>query len=118
MLAHVTPLRRKGVRLTKADVGSAETFYGDLSVKALRASELARRAVRIAELTPISLREKKSGRVLPPLFDPVLVYMNGSTLMLMGFEVQNLYDARGSVVEYVQGWLVRSADADDDHALL
>lgn len=115
MLAHVTLLRRKGVRLTKTDLAAADSYYGDLTITELRGSDIAKHARRIAELVPLSLREKKTGRVLPPLFDPVLVYMKRHTFVLRGFEVHNLYDHRGSVVEYVQGWLVTSAGADDDN---
>lgn len=72
---------------------------------------MASRTLRVAELTPTTLRDRKSGRTLPPLFDPVLVTVRRNRLVLAGFEVHNLYERRGSVVEYAQGWLVEVADA-------
>jgi hypothetical protein len=112
MLAHVMPLRRKGVRLTKADLASVDGFYGDLTVMPLLDTAVTSRALRVAELRPMNLRERKSGRSLPPLFDPVLVHLKLNRFVLAGFEVHNLYDSRGSVVEYVQGWLVQVAEAE------
>jgi hypothetical protein len=114
MDAVVTLLRRKGVRLTRSDLASAECYYGDLSVHDIRDSALTRRAKRVAELVPPSLRERKNGNAPPPLFDPVLVRMKRDCFVLVGFEVHTLYDRRGSVVEYVQSWLVQTRGSQED----
>jgi len=113
MDAVVTLLRRKGVRLTRSDLGSAECYYGDLSVHDIRDSALTKRATRVAELVPPSLRERKNGQAPPPLFDPVLMRMKRDCFVLVGFEVHTLYDRRGSVVEYVQSWLVQTQDTSE-----
>ena len=110
MDAVVTLLRRRGVRLTRSDLAAAECYRGDLSVKSIRDAALSKRATRVAELVPLSLRERKRGEAPPPLFDPVLVRMQRDCFVLVGFEVQTLYDRRGSVVEYVQSWLVQAPD--------
>ena len=110
MDAIVTLLRRKGVRLTRSDLASAESYYGDLSVRDIRDDALTKRATRVAELVPPSLRERKNGQAPPLLFDPVLMRMKRDCFVLVGFEVHTLYDRRGSVVEYVQSWLVQTQD--------
>ena len=43
----------------------------------------------------------------------MLVRMKRDCFVLVGFEVHTLYDRRGSVVEYVQSWLVQTQDTSE-----
>jgi hypothetical protein len=73
-----------------------------------REGNSSRRALRVAELKHPSALGTHADPIRP-LFDPVLVRVNERGMVLMGFENRVL--ANGELVEYAQGWWIRTNSA-------
>ena len=100
----VTPLRRKGVRLTKEDVASAQPFVGEMTVKDWPEGNSFKRFVRVAQLTNGSTQFQSA--LIQPIFDPVIVKMDGDSFVLLGTE---LHTDQERTSEHIQCWWVKAA---------
>lgn len=103
----VDTIRNKGRRLTRGEIESASPVVGDLAIRDLPAARNGvRRAIRYADLIDFA-NPSLARPLLRPLFDPVVVRVTPTAMLLMGHEI----DAQDGVIhEHVQGWLLRSIE--------
>ena len=100
----VTPLRRKGLRLTKEAVASAQPYVGELTIEDWPQGNSFKRFVRVAQLTNGSTQFQST--TIQPIFDPVIVKMDGDSFVLFGTE---LHLDQGRTSEHIQCWWVKVA---------
>lgn len=99
-------VRNQGRRLTRAEIEAAEPLVGDLVLRDLPASSNSwGRALRRADLIDESSPQAQR-TLLTPLFEPVLVRVTPTSMLLMGCELEVV---DGVIHEHVQGWLLRPA---------
>ena len=102
MLCKVTRLRARGIRVSaKTD----EAATGDLRIKE-RAQSAFGRAVMVAQLLDPT-RPTAVPELLPPLFDPQLLQMQGNQMVFSGIERECI---GGEFVDYAQTWLVENPE--------
>lgn len=99
MIFAVVQTHRKGVRLTRGQIRTAEPAVGQLVVSDWPQGSSANRAIRVAYLKHPTIEYYPN--LVNPLFDPVLVRMSKLGFLLVGSEI---YSEAGESVEYVQGW--------------
>lgn len=105
MLFSVVETHRRGVRLTRDEIRTAEPIVGQLEVTDWLEGSAAGRAIRVARLQHPTIGYYP--QLLSPIFDPHIVRMTGQGFLLIGTQV-HLTEQAGSV-EAIQGWWVRFA---------
>lgn len=97
-------IRSQGRRLSRAEIQASTPLVGDLVIRDLPAAGNSwRRAMRCADLLDESSPQARR-TLLRPLFDPVLVRVTPTSMLLMGHELEVV---EGVIHEHVQGWLLR-----------
>jgi len=97
MICKVTRLRARGIRVSAPTV---EVTTGDLSIDELTQSAFGR-TVRVAHLRHPT-RPSAVPELLPPLFDPQMLQLEGNNIVLTGIERECV---DGQFVDYAQTWL-------------
>ena len=109
MICKVTRLRARGIRVSSP---TAEVTTGDLSIDEMTQSAFGR-AVRVARLRHPT-RPTAVPELLPSLFDPQMLQVEGNNMVLTGIE-RELID--GQMVDYAQTWLAEyQKQGSDEHA--
>ena len=104
MRFRLVTIRDQGRRLSRAEIQAATPLVGDFVIRDLPASGNGwRRAMRCADLLDESSPQARR-TLLRPLFDPVLVRVTPTSMLLLGHELEVV---EGVIHEHVQGWLLR-----------
>lgn len=104
--------RSEGFRLSRQEIEAQTPLVGDLVITDLPASSNSlRRHLRAAYLKqPGSSSSNYAADVLPPIFDPEIVKMTESSMLLVGTALLARED--GKIREVMQGWLCRHVDSE------
>jgi hypothetical protein len=99
MRVHVRPLRLRGRNLNRDELKDFPPYMGVLKVAETRDHELGRPVVRARLIDPVAGTEAD---VLPELCDARLLWAEGTSMRLTGFE-------RIEAADYMQTWTVELA---------